>query len=280
MSTVNLLTKALQSSMIRIMKPLIRILIRNGIPIGMFVDMAKWAYYEVAWDEFQIPYKRQTANRVAMITGLSRKEVLKFKKQPYLTQGPNSVHRGVRIISAWLREPEYHDEHGQPAVLPFDGGEISFTGLVKRYAGDITPQTVHDELVRMKTIGDSKDGKVKLLARAYIPKTDSHEKIKILGSDVSELIDTINHNLISAPEDLSYQRKVFYDNIPEDRIPQLKALLTKKAQITLEEMDHIMVNHDRDRSLQPVDGKGRVYAGVGIYYFEKPMEEETEDSLE
>src|SRR5512135_1484512 len=59
----------------RILKPLVRILLRNGVSYKTFADIAKRQYIEVARNEFPIERRKQSVSRVSVITGLTRKEV-------------------------------------------------------------------------------------------------------------------------------------------------------------------------------------------------------------
>ena len=78
-----------------------------------------------------------------------------------------------------------------------------------------------DELLRVGTVERKPDGMIRLLVRSYIPKRGEIEKIGILGVDASELIGTIDHN-IRLPDAPFFQRKVCYDNLPEEAPPNWK----------------------------------------------------------
>jgi hypothetical protein len=59
----------------RLLKPLVRILIRNSVSFAEFSEIAKDVYVEVASSDFQLPDKNMTQGRIAILTGLTRKEV-------------------------------------------------------------------------------------------------------------------------------------------------------------------------------------------------------------
>jgi len=63
-----ILSVALQKMLL----PLVRILLRSGIPYGLFADIAKQAYVKIASEEFNISGRKQTVSRMAVITGLKR----------------------------------------------------------------------------------------------------------------------------------------------------------------------------------------------------------------
>lgn len=65
-----------------------------------------------------------------------------------------------------------------------------------------------------------------------------------------------------------FQRKVAYDNLPDEVLPKYRKLSAKKAQALLESLDQWLAQRDRD--INPaVRGTGRNEAGLGIYYFEE-----------
>src|SRR5262245_770200 len=73
--TATNVARALNAATARMLRPLVRVLLRNGIPYRAFADTARQVYVEVAEKEFALPGKPQTVSRVSTLTGLSRKEV-------------------------------------------------------------------------------------------------------------------------------------------------------------------------------------------------------------
>ena len=261
--------QALSGAILKLLRPLVRLLLRNGVPFAGFAEMAKQVYVEVARDNFNLPEKKQTISRVATITGLTRKEVQRINT---LDSNPDTEfierhHRAARVVSGWVRDSAYLDNVGNPRLLAFSDEPSSFCDLVKTFSGDIPPHAILDELLRVGVVERIEDGRVRLLSRAYIPKTGDAEKLGILGTDVAGLIATIEHNIQSAGQDPFFQRKVFYDNMPVEASTELRALLEIQGQQFMEVMDRWMSEHDRDVNPN-VTGTGRKASGVGLYYFE------------
>ena len=269
--------QTLSKAVLRILRPLVRILLRNGISYGTFADLAKGVYIDVARQEFSMGDRKQSTSRVSILTGLSRKEVTRVRKlqRPHDQRSAEQYNRAARVIAAWLREPDFVDGEGQPAILPMSGGGATFNELVRRFSGDIPARAIRDELMRVGALEQLEDGRIRLLARAYIPKTSEIDKIHILGTDVSHLIATIDHNLRPETPEPFFQRKVAYDNLPHEVLPQLRRLTGRKAQALLETLDRWLARHDRDTN-PAAAGTDRNRAGIGIYYFEEPFSEEDE----
>ena len=268
------INKAILGAVYKLLKPLIRILLRNGIPFGTFADIAKGAYVEVAMDEFRIPGKKQTVSRVSIITGLSRKEVSRINETPQVMADETiqRYNRAARVISGWVRDNRFKDSSGIPADLVFEGEGATFSELVRSFSGDIPARAILDELLRVGVVERTSDGRIRLLNHAYIPHTGEVDKLGILGMDVRDLICTIDHNLNSDASNSYFQRKVNYDNLSEEFLPELRSITTKRGQYLLEEMDRWISQHDRDVN-PAINGTGRKRAGIGIYYFEEDLTE-------
>jgi hypothetical protein len=270
------ITQVLSAAIVTLLRPLVRILLRNGVPFGAFSDLAKRVYVDVATEEFDIPGRKQSKSRVAILTGLSRKEVLRVKRLPPPDdQGAaERYNRAARVLGGWIRDRRYADRYGDPAVLPLEGEGATFAELVKRYSGDAPARAILDELTRVGAVERLETGQVRPVERAYVPKGGEADKIAIMGTDVSDLVATIDHN-IRLPDQTFFQRKVSYDNLPAEALPDLRMQSAGRAQMLLEALDRLMSQQDRDVNPEAV-GTGRKRAGVGIYYFEGDMEGEGE----
>ena len=263
--------KLLSAAVLRLLRPLVRILLRNGVSYSTFSDFVKWVYVDVANKEFGIEGRKQSTSRVSVITGLSRKEVVRVRQlaRPDDRASTEKYNRAARVIAAWRRDRNFLDAEGKPAALPMAGPDVSFSELVKRFSGDVPVRATLDELIRVGAVERLEDGRVSLLTRTYIPQSSDADKLHILGTDVAHLISTFDHNLKSDPIDPFFQRKVAYDNLPDEVLSKFRKHSAKRAQTLLESLDRWLAQHDRDVT-PTVKGTGRNNAGIGIYYFEEP----------
>lgn len=267
--------KPLVAAVIKLLRPLARILLRNGVSFSTFSDLAKWTYIDIAAKEFGIAGRKQSTSRVSVITGLSRREVMRVRKlpRPDITASTEKHNRAARVIAAWRRERDFHDSRGRPARLPMEAKGASFSELVKRFSGNVPPRAILDELIHVGAAERRKDGEIALLTRAYIPGNIEAHKFNILGTDVRHLIATIDHNLNPETTEPRFQRKVSFDNLPDDVLPEFRKFYNKKSQILLESADQWLARRDRDIN-SAVKGVGRNRAGFGIFFFEESISEE------
>jgi hypothetical protein len=268
-----IIIKKLIQAIIQILKPLVHILLRNGVSFGTFSDIAKWVYVDTATKEFSLNSRKPSISRTSVLTGLSRKEVKRVKEMPPPadTEFAEQYNRAVRVIAAWRRERDFTDRRGKPMILPLTGEGRTFEGLVKQFSGDLPFRAILDELVNAGIVEKTADNRVRLLSRSYVPGEDKGIKFHILGTDVSNLISTIDYNLQADESQRLFQRKVSYDNLPREVLPAFHAMVACSAQELLETLDKYLAANDRDNNPE-IKGSGRHNAGLGIYYFEKPYD--------
>jgi len=272
MDTENRIHLALNAAVLKLLRPLCRLLLRHHVPFAAFEELAKHTYVQVALEDFGIPGKKPTLSRASILTGLTRKDVQRLAADtaPERAASDEGYNRAARVLTGWARDAEFHDANGLPKVLAPLEGPQSFAMLVRRYSGDMPARAVLDELLRVGAVREREDQTLELVTPAYVPRGGETEKLGILGSDVADLIATIDHNLQYGATDPRFQRKVMYGNYPAAQLPAFRKLSTAQAQALLEKFDQWLEAHGaKDKSDLPPDDAMRV--GMGIYYFEEPM---------
>ncbi len=264
-------TRALEAAIVRLVRPLARLMLRHGVPFAVFEESAKRAFVEAAMTDFALPGRKPSASRASILTGLTRKDVQRLRSvaEPADESLRERRNRAARVVSGWVRDADFLDERGGPRALPVDG-DLGFAALVRRYSGDMPARAVLDELLRVGAVRQRDDGLYEPLARAYVPAGGTLEKVAILGQDVADLIATIDHNLEHGDEEPRFQRKVMYHSIPVDVLPAFRQLAAGDAQALLERLDRWLAAHDDDAPAQGPDVP-RARVGLGIHYFEEPL---------
>ncbi len=265
------LQATLRAAVHKVLRPLTRLLIRNGVDCASFEEEVRRVYVEVAMSDFALGSRKPSVSRAATLTGLSRKEVSRLLtplSDEAIEASPlGANNRAAAVVSGWVRDAEFQDGTTQPRPLAMEDNAAGFPALVRRYGGDVPPRAVLDELIRVGAAEVLADGRTRLTARSYLPARDDAAKIDILGTDVSHLLETIYHNLEHTGPEARYQRKVLYDDVPAEHVEAFKRLAAERCQVLLESFDHQLA--EVDRSANPkVSGTGRHTVGVGMFYFE------------
>ena len=261
----NKIQTILNESVLKILRPLVRVMIRNGVSCGSFEELVRKTYVDEA---FAIGRKNQvktTVSSVSAQTGLSRKEVKRLNEltETHSADIEQKFNRAIRVISGWVNEKDFTDSQGNAKELPLDGEKNSFSALVKQFSGDVPTRAMLD-LLHAADCVQVKNNAVQLIKHAYVPGKDSAEIIRILGTDTNELINTIDHNLTSQESDKRYQRKVSTAVLNKNAVEEFKTLSNKRSQALLEELDAWLTQNEVD----PDDENAR-YVSLGIYYYEQ-----------
>ena len=66
--------KALSSAILRVLRPLSRLILNHGMAYGTFAELARKAFVEEGFEHIQRSGKRPSVSSVSALTGLTRKE--------------------------------------------------------------------------------------------------------------------------------------------------------------------------------------------------------------
>lgn len=224
--------------------------------------MARKCFVDVAFRDFAPASKKQTVSNVAILTGLNRKEVKKLNELE-ADQGSGDgrqYNRAVRVLGGWLNDSRFQGNDGNPRDLDYEGRD-SFSELVRDYSGDMPVAAMQKVLMNSGNIRVS-DDRVRLLSHAYLPAGDSLEKLAILGTDASQLIETIDYNLTAEESALRFQRKASNPQVAIAAIPEVKQYLRRKGQAFLEEIDLYLSQHEAGK------GEDASELSVAVFYHE------------
>jgi hypothetical protein len=264
----------LDAAVMRLLRPLVRLLLRHAVPFAAFEALAKRVFVEAALQDFAIPGKKPSISRASILSGLTRKDVQRLVAEPVAAddaQAPTAhYNRAVRVLTGWVRDADFADANGNPRALAADG-PLSFATLAKRHSGDMPARAVLDELLRVGAVRRRDDGCIEPVARAYVPQKSALDKVAILGNDVADLINTIDHNIQHGAADPRFQRKVMYHRIDIDALPAFRQLSADQAQALLEKLDRWLAEHHTVPA-RPKPGAGTARVGMGIYYFEEHLD--------
>jgi hypothetical protein len=112
-------------------------------------------------------------------------------------------------------------------------------------------------------------GDVRLREQAHIPAGAVEGKLTLLGSDPAEVFATIIHN-IEHPDAPRLQRKVAYDNIGAEALPELRVKASQLGEEFIRRANTLLASYDRDRNPQAPAGTP-VRVVLGAYFFENEV---------
>jgi hypothetical protein len=161
-----------------VLKPIARALLRVGVGYREFSEIAKTAFVETATSDYGLRGRPTNISRVAVMTGLTRKEVRRIRIKTDASEHTVVMRTTPvsQILHRWYTDEEFLNDNGSPKNLDFDGDGLSFTSLVKKYGGDVPAGAMRTELKRIDAIEQNAAGQLSPTKRvAY--NIDLHDRL-------------------------------------------------------------------------------------------------------
>lgn len=251
------------------LRPLVYLLIKSGVSWREFAELAKTSYVEVATDRFGIRGRPTNASRVAILTGLGRREVAKQRALLAADPGnePVYLNSAKRVLSGWHQDADYVDADGHARVIPVDGPAPSFTDLCRRYAGDIPDSALLKELRSVGAVSKGDDQALVALSRVYIPLQVDPAKVLRAGSVLEDIGTTVVHDLTCPPKQaLRFERRAANERIAKRHLAEFRGFLELEGQAFLERVDDWLTRHEA--SEKEVAEGDSLRLGVGVYHLQ------------
>jgi hypothetical protein len=224
------------SALQRVLKPLIRLALAQGINYQMLLDTLKVVFVQVAEEDFKLSKREQTDSRISLLTGLHRKDVHRLRNQQDKLQNQYSiVTLGSQLVGLWVSDDDFVDASGNPKPLPrlsSIGGEFSFDRLVTRVSKDIRARPVLDEWLRIGVVHINDEDCVCLNADAFVPSEDFDSKLFFFQQNIHDHIAATTHNLMNITPPM-LERCVYYDGLTLEAINELKVLSESQGMVAL-----------------------------------------------
>jgi hypothetical protein len=253
-----------------VMRPIAKILLRYGISFSEFAETSKTAFVDVATSDYGIRGRPTNISRVAVMTGLTRKEVRRLRDK--LGDGHERVSVKStpisKILSRWHGENDFLDERGRPAALQFSGGENSFSELVKRFGGDVPPGAMRAELKRVGSVAEDEEGKLKVVRRSVVPTDYTDNLVTSLVHGVYPLLSTVALNSDPYREHDGVPQFTAYSlGIHEDDRTRLRRICYDRLSAAAESFDDLFIAYESPAVAN--ESRAGNAVSVGFYYFEE-----------
>ena len=231
----------LRRALSQMFKPLIRLLIAQGVTHAEFSETAKEVYVETALRHFEKEGK-VNKSRVAILTGLTRKEVKNVIDRALTSQRKEKTYsRPARVLTGWFSDPAFQGPYGIPLELSYDSqekDEPSFVELVRQYSGDMAPRQMLNQLLESGSVIEV-EGRYKAVSRTFTHSQLSPDLIRRLGSVGYRVFSSAAKNIDRQDErDRHFDRMVFADDGCTDAvIKDFDEYIRVRGQDFLEELD-------------------------------------------
>jgi hypothetical protein len=244
---------------------------KAGIGYREFAEIAKSAFVDVATSDYGLRGRPTNISRVAVMTGLTRKEVRRLRDK--IASGSQvaliRVIPPAEIIEKWHTDPAYLDSEGRPLRLPFDGTSPSFAQLVRKYGGDIPPGAMRTELKRVGAVVEDGQGNLTIMKRDFRPVAEHAQLETALGQTMYALGSTVDHNFGKSQDRRWVDKIGFSHRIREADRSRVRRISNERASQFVDSITDLFSAYETiygDEAAEPDSESALV--GVGVYYFE------------
>lgn len=256
----------------QLMRPVIRILIKNGMVYRQFAELCKELYVEIAAAEYGLRGRPTNVSRVALLTGLDRKHIKRIQdarsSEDHGSSPQKSTDRISRLLSGWHQDPEFSVD-GVPRDLPLIAPlGPCFAGLVQRYGGDVPGTAILKELLRSGAVEElSGSGHVRALKRYYMPAQTDAAALQRAGAVLADIGNTVVHNLYRPERQPSrFEGRTTNTSVAPAAVNEFRGFVEERGQEFLEAVDQWLTVHE----VNDADEKNGVRLGLGLYWIEDP----------
>jgi hypothetical protein len=247
-----------------LLAPLVRWLLRSGVTWAEFAELGKEVFVDVARRDYGIQGRPTNSSRVAMLTGLSRREVTRVR-DVLLGERPATAPaegRFAEVLSGWHLDPEFVGPSEQPKVLPAKGATASLDALLDRYAGDLPHRALIKELVRRNLIERVGRDAYRVLERDYTRAPQDPDIVRQLGVALHDHGATLAHNLdTERSDDARFEAMATTTRLAPRYARAFAELAATRGHELLEEMDAWLASHE----IKEPNDAGGIRMGIGLY---------------
>jgi len=256
-----------------LLKPLVRLALKNSVLFPEFSMALKQAYLDVASRQNKAAGIAVTGEGMFVMTGIPAAEaenILRANVAPSIAVDAELPL--PRVLHAWHTDKRFTGPYGVLRDLEFSpsdptsaGQTDSFTDLVHAYLPDISPKALLDELLRLDLVKDVGNGFYRAMRRSYVPDPLSEDMIRLMAQLGHNFLESIEVN--SRPESKGgkglVQRFVYAEiGLNAEALNRFGAHVRERGQVFADEIDDwLSTNQERQGN------QGRLKTGVGYYHY-------------
>ncbi|RZL03102.1 MAG: hypothetical protein EOP36_06140 [Rubrivivax sp.] len=263
-------SNAIPSAISRLLLPLARLAVSQGVPFSVaeaalkqaFVDAAREALVDAGLPEHRL------VSRISTSTGLNRREVTRLTQAELHQAKPAAVSLAGEVFTRWLTDKALRNRQGQAKPLPRMGPAPSFEALARSVTQDVHPRSLLDELCRLGLAQlDQEHDTVSLLREAFVPGSDQQHMLAFLADNVGDHLSGAVANVRG--QGPHFDQAVFADELSGESLALVRQFVSGQWTRLLNEAVPLLeqcIEDDR-QAARPQDQRVR----IGLYSFTGDM---------
>jgi hypothetical protein len=212
-----------EAGVLRVMRPLVALLVRNGVTYPAFAAALKRVFLDAATDELQARGMAQTDSAVSLLSGVHRRDVRNFTRVPQRVARATRATRASgaplslvgEVVARWLTDAAYQDRRRRPRPLQ----RAEFDAMVAAVSSDVRGRAMLDELLRLGAVTESADG-IALAAGGFAPRQGFAEMSELFAANLADHAAAASANLQGEANFL--EQAMYVDGITADSVQRLQ----------------------------------------------------------
>jgi Family of unknown function (DUF6502) len=267
--------KALAVSVRRLLRPLVKIMLREGFTYSQFASIARMAFVDTATKDFVEKGVKSSSASICALTGLTTDELERTVSDQELFEGSylaDTATPAGRVLHGWYNDKDYVGPYGFPFEIPFSEGARSIAELTARHAPGISPHVVLQELKRVKAVTEVGADIWKPLVQEHIEPSLTPENAGRMASLIESLIATLENNTRPDREGTDlFERTVTIDVPLTDRqLLALQSYMKLNGGQLLQRIDSYAAVELQEKVPRLSGDSGAIRAGFSCFLFVEP----------
>jgi hypothetical protein len=256
-----------------LLKPIVRLALKNGVSYPEFSEALKAAYVDVAAKQLRASGREESEEGIAIVTNIVTPEVQQILRGDSAgefraaAQQPSPL---ATVLTGWHTDAQYTGPYGVLKDLPFSRSDDpeqksnpTFTDLVQKYSPGFSARALIEEMTRAGAVKKVGTEVYRALQRAYVPPPLSPASILMFARVVHNACESAEINLRpeSANEQGLFERTVnTVHGISKKDLRDFDAFIRAKGQLFVDDVDNWLADRDKQQD----DG---VKTGIGFYQY-------------
>lgn len=246
----------------RLLRPLASFMLKCGLTCREFTSLAKTAFVTAATEDYGIKGRPTNISRVALLTGLARKEVKRQRDLMEMAKAMTPVEKttdATRLLSGWHQDPDFMGGNSNPRDLSLE----DFDALCRRYCSDVPASAMLKELKRVNAVAENGD-ELKVLSRYYMPTQADPQWVMTAGDYLADLNNTIKYNVdCEADAPRRFVGRAHESRIPKNSVDEFHRFMEGNGQQFLEKVDAWLAEHQTTEA--DTANSETVRLGTGVF---------------
>jgi hypothetical protein len=257
---------------LRVLQPLVRLLLRNGVTYTVFAAALKRVFLAAAQQELVGRGMAQTDSAVSLLSGVHRRDVRTLSREDAERaaeappEQPRRLGMAAQVVARWMHDTRFLAANGSSRVLLRHAPDAapSFDTLVASVSRDVRPKAVLDELLRLGVVQDTPAGL--LLSRGgFAPRQGFEDLSWLTAQNLQDHAAAAVANLSGEANFL--EQAVFVDQITALSAEQLHRVSVKAWEAAFQTvMGEAQTRFDADAE-EAAAPERRHRARFGVYFY-------------